>query len=536
MKYVFRFTDNRRLNRGIYLAVNVQVRWITERNVIFPDWRRKMRKIQHQTVWFPLYIVFLLVLSGNALAQNKDQTDIGIRNAIIRELSTDKAINEHLIDVSVDNGIVTFSGKIDNLLSKDRLEKNCFGIVGVRGIVNHVDVQPVLRSAGEIRNDLNAALFGDILIKLEDLTYKVRKDTVILNGSVPTIAEKRQAAEVAKGVKGVSYLKNDIFVVPKEKRSDKEIREEITGLLESDPFVYEKTIKISVKKGAVRLSGTVGSYGEKIFAGLDTYVSGATAIDDDNLKIELQETNPLRNDGKYVIKPDNVIISDIKNLLKRNLRTAPYDISVKMDKSTVTLGGTVGTIRAKKQAMKTALNFSGVYQVKNNIKVRPGKIISDNELERIIKQDLKRDPILERHDFTVYVRNAKAFIYGYVDNIYERMHVSQIVEKVPGVASIGNGTEVLQSQLPWTHFSDALIRENIMNEYRSLYLIDLSDLNITVDDGVATVTGNIESTAELHEIIKHALDAGAKMVVTRLLFNGMEQYGAYDYRDRYDFD
>lgn len=485
-----------------------------------------------------LFATILLIFANDSLLSSPTAaiSDLEISRAIRSDLSNEDAVAEHLIDVKVDDGFVTLSGRVDNLLSKDRAENLCYTVRGVRGIVNRIEVVPVKRSRMDIRNDVNSALIQDPVTEFLELRTEVSGDTVTLNGTVESIAEKQLADGVVKGVKGVGYIENKITVIPEQKRSDREIREEVRGVLETDLFVYNKMVKVKVKKGVVMLSGTVGSYAEKIFARLDAYVPGAVAVIDEDLKVELWAKDPLRREAKLVIQPDNKIVGDLNRLFARDPRTAPFDIRPTMDSGVVMLEGTVRTLQAKHQAEETALNLVGVYRVDNRIKVRPSSYPGDRELERYIRENLQRDPIVERHTFKINVRNGKAYIYGSVDNGFEKRHISSIIEKIPGIITVANYAAVRDSDKPWLPVNDAVIRARILEEYQYHWMIDPGDLTVKVKDGVATISGGIESNMELRAIVENAFDAGAKMVVTRLLFRGMKKYGAYDYRGRYQFD
>jgi osmotically-inducible protein OsmY len=478
-----------------------------------------------------LSAVVLFVIGIQLYSRAETYSDKEINRAITTGLSTDKAVDAHLVDVSVDNGFVTLSGSVANLLSKDRAERICMSLNGVRGIMNELHVVPVHRKPGEIRKDVNRALSEDPVTERQELSLSVQHDTVILKGYAHSISEKMLVAETVKGIRGVSCLVNMIEVRPAEPPGDEEIRREVEGLLDSDPFVYAKMITVAVSAGMVQLTGTVGSFSEKMFARLDCYVPGAKAVRDTGLTVKFWAGDPLRREGKLVIKSDSTIVRELKELFEQDPLVLPYRVSVSMDHGTVTLRGKVGTLRAKRQAEESALHLVGVYSVKNEIKVRPTTTVADTIIKSIITMDLQRDPIVGRHALKVVVRNAKAYLYGAVDNLYEQRHATRIVEKIPGIVAVANLTEIRENRMPWLHLNDELIKENILREYHFAFLIDPLDLTVEVRDGVATISGSIESALELDAIIRHAFDSGAKMVVTQLLFNGRKEYGAYDYRN-----
>lgn len=478
----------------------------------------------------------MLLNSNSSLCKPAAVTDSVIYLTVVSDLSHNEAVEGHLIDVTVDSGFVTLTGKVDNLLGKDRAERLCYTIRGVRGIINRIEVIPVKRSVSELRGDISRALILDPVTESLDLTCNISHDTVFLGGTVQSIVQKQLADETVKGIKGVSHIENNITVVPVSIRSEREIKKEIKGLLKSDPFIYDKMIKVAVHKGVVRLSGTVGSIAEKLYARINAYVPGAVAVIDSGITVKLWAKDPLRRKGKLVIKPDEAIVEEMGALFKRDPRISPSDIRIAMKKGNVMLKGTVENLNTKRQAEETALNLIGVYHVENNIKVRPEEYLGDGEMEKRIAEKVRLDPIVDRHELKIIVRNGKAHVYGAVDSRYEKNHVTEIIAKIPGVITVANYASVRNDDLPWTPENDSIIRANITDEYLSQFIVDLSDLSISVKDGIATVTGDIESMKELRAIVENAFDGGAKMVVTRLMFNGMKKYGVYDYRGNYTFN
>jgi osmotically-inducible protein OsmY len=440
-------------------------------------------------------------------------SDEGISREIRMELTSDDAIAEHYIDVTVKDGYVTLSGSVDNLLSKDRAARVCGSIRGVRGITNQLMVLPVKRTEAQLSADVKLLLLQFPINELMKLTSSVQHDTVILGGTAQTLAEKQLAEEVVKGVAGVRMVRNTINVVPPVKRSNREIKEEIEGLLESDPFLKGIRLNVTVKKGTVRLKGEVNNYAEKLFARSDASVDGTIAVIDSGITVKLWGDDTFRRKEPLTVRPDSEIQMVLKTLLGRDPKTFEYSLTNTVKDGIVTLGGTVGTIASRRRAEEIAFSIVGVYRVVNRIRVRPESPLSNTDLEKRLSEVVKRDPIVD------------------VDNRYERNHVERLMEKVPGIVAIANYIGVRDDKRAWVQENDSLIRKRILDRYQYVYLIDPGDLKVSVKDGIATVTGNIESIDEWRAIVGKAFHAGAKVVVTHLLFNGMRLNEVYDHPD-----
>ncbi|MBD3343957.1 MAG: BON domain-containing protein [Chitinivibrionales bacterium] len=493
----------------------------------------RMAKTYHR-IFKRIKILFLLLSIAGLCAvwaqkETLEVTDQNITLAVETDLSTDNAVAAHLIDVETSDGYVTLSGTVDNILAKERAAKLARSIKGVKGVINTITVNPVYRSDIAIRNNVNAVLLFDKATESYEITVSVDTGKVFLDGTVQSLAERKIAEKAAKSVTGVVAVENNIDVVPTEKRSDKDIKAEIVRKLELDPYVYEEMIDVKVDDGEVVLSGTVGSLAEKGFAYNDAAILGVKTIDDRKLVVKLWANDPLRRKGKLVVKPEDDLAGHVEAILNHDPRVSDYDIDVSVDGSTIILDGVVDNLNSALRARQDALNVVGVYRVINRLRVRPEKLLSSSEIEENAEYILKWDPVVERHEISVTLRNAKAYLEGKVDSRYEKMHAEEIVSRIPGVVNIENLIAVREK--PWVYINDDVLESNIQQEFRFNWFVDEEDLKVEAMDGVATVTGDIESKRELYAIVDNAFDAGAKMVKTRLEFNGIPDYMVFHYRD-----
>ncbi len=193
----------------------------------------------------------------------QDLEDQDITVAVEYNLVNDPSVPSHLIDVQTQNGIVILSGSVDNILAKDRAIRNAEIIKGVRSVIDKISVQPVYREDQEIQQDLDRAFLLNPATENYEIDMQVMDGTAYLRGTVDSWAEKRLAERVAKGVKGIKNIENEIEVEYKISRPDTEIKADIERQLEIDPYVDDAFIDVRVTEGAVKLSGTVGSASEK---------------------------------------------------------------------------------------------------------------------------------------------------------------------------------------------------------------------------------------------------------------------------------
>jgi osmotically-inducible protein OsmY len=272
-------------------------------------------------------------------------------------------------------------------------------------------------------------------------------------------------------------------------------------------------IDVEVRNGDVILSGSVGTSAEKRFARSDAWVNGVQSVDGSGIEVKWWLSDELKRKSKVSIKSDDEIEAAVKSALVYDPRVLSLNVEVDSDGRVVTLGGTVDNLKARNAAEEDAKNTIGVVWVENNIKVRPPAVPDDETLERLVTDALLLDPIVERHDFTVVARNGKVYLYGYVDSFYEKLHAGDVVSRLIGVVEIENNISV---HYPYRYKIDSAIEEDIENEFFWSLFVDGDDITVSVEDGVATVSGIVDDWKEYKAVIDNAFEGGAKRVRNNL--------------------
>jgi osmotically-inducible protein OsmY len=103
------------------------------------------------------------------------------------------------------------------------------------------------------------------------------------------------------------------------------------------------------------------------------------------------------------------------------------------------------------------------------------------------------------------------------DSAYERLHAKSVISRLPAVGFSENKLDVRRS---WALKTDGGIRRDIVTRLWSDRLIVARSIDVTVEDGVATLTGTVDTWTELLDAISKALDAGATKVRDRLKLEG----------------
>jgi len=362
-----------------------------------------------------------------------------------------------------------------------------------------------------------------------EISVSVENGIATLTGTVESRAEKQLAGRVAKAVKGIKELKNEIRVNYTPNRSDEEIKRDIEGRLKWDVYVDDILIDVSVTDGKVVLSGIVGSAAEKTQAIQDIWVAGVRSVDATGLEVKWWTRDEMRKKQPFVPKPDEEIKTAVEDAFLYDPRVASFKVDVDVDMGLVTLSGVVDSLIAKRSAEMDAHHTAGVQWVENRLKVRLAEPRPDDRIEEDVRNALQRNSLLDRYKFTVSVMNQTAYLYGTVDSIFEKILAKDVASRVVGVTEVANYITVSHV---WEWKSDAEIKANVESELFWSPYVDSEDITVKVTDGDVTLEGVATDWAEADAAVGNAFEGGARSVRARLdLADGSEytRYYAHDY-------
>ncbi len=488
----------------------------------------------------------LLWAAPSAAAEAVDLGDEGITMAVENELFYDKAVDQDRIDVVTVDGIVTLSGTTRNILAKERAARLAETVRGVRSVVNRIEVAPpVVRDDVEVLRDIETALLMDPAAESYEVIPAVQDGSVTLTGSVQSWQEKRLAGRVARGVRGVTEVRNEITVEYEMDRPDGEILTEVQGALRWDAYVDHALIDVTVDNGQVVLAGTVGSAAEKRRAEADAWVVGTTQVDATGLEVAYWARDPLLRGDKYEDVTDREIEAAIRDALLYHPRVYSFDLSITVENGIATLRGVVNNISARRAAGDVARRTVGVRAVQNRIKVRPSTP-TDEEIAERIRNALLRDPILERYEVDVSVEDGVVTLRGTVDSTAEKSAADKVSAGIYGARSVRNRLRVEREDPPifqpyldelyvydaeWFRYdppptmtTDGLIAEQIRSEFFWSPFVNSDNVFVSVNNGTAYLTGNVESALERDSAIENAYEGGAVDVKTKITIGGGIDY------------
>jgi len=212
-----------------------------------------------------------------------------------------------------------------------------------------------------IRQKIESQLTHDPSVKFEqcELDIDVDNGIVSLSGSVPSVAAKRLAFQLAKGTDGVEKVEDRILVNPPMPMGDREILAHIRQAFLQEKNIELENIDIQTDPlGRVTLRGHVHSLIQKrLCEVLCWWVPGVSSVDN------LIEVRPQEFDNDDELK-DNIV-----TILEKDGLVDPRKFKVTAKNGCVTLRGQADSETERDAAARDCWYTYGVREVINEIEI-----------------------------------------------------------------------------------------------------------------------------------------------------------------------
>ena len=217
-----------------------------------------------------------------------------------------------------------------------------------------------MRSDEEIKKIVEDELRWAPDLDADNIAVTVKDGVVTLAGFVHSYLDKMTAERVVKTVAGVAGIANDIEVrLPTvDERPDPEIARDAVAAIRNQLPALADQIKVIVKEGEITLEGSVPWYYQKDAA--EVAVRGIRGVKDVHNLIRL---TPAADPADLKEK--------IQEAFRRNAELDAESITIEVDRSVVTLKGTVRSWVERDEAERVAWSAPGITKVNNEIMVRP---------------------------------------------------------------------------------------------------------------------------------------------------------------------
>ncbi|MDQ8187131.1 BON domain-containing protein [Pelagicoccus sp. SDUM812002] len=486
-----------------------------------------------------------------ASGEQEPLPDTEITRAVEEEILFDDAVPYNDIDVFTVGGVVSLEGETESALAKQRATLLAETVRGVRAVTNRINViRDAALTPERIESSVKDALLYDPVADAYEILVTAEKDgSVELTGNVDSWHESQLAEQVALGVKGVTSVENNIVIAYKLERPDAEVEREIESMLAWNTLVDEALIDVSVIDEVAHLSGVVGSSAEKRQAKSIAWVGGIDQVDTSELRVESWFKDSDLRERKSVNNSDSDIAEAIDHAMAYDPRVISAKVNPMVNDAWVTLRGAVDNVLSKEAAESIARNTLGVTGVNNMIKIRSSDPVDSEILAKVVDAKLDRDPWVSTGSVEATAKNGVVRLTGIVDTIFEKARAETLAQSARGTKEIKNYVKVMDQDsvvvydpylwgyapTPWSYYDqtstprtdifasstdDKRTAKEIADEiYWSPY-VSLEDVTIAVNDGVATLVGEVETQKEKDAATENAIEGGARSVINQIVVSG----------------
>jgi osmotically-inducible protein OsmY len=187
-----------------------------------------------------------------------NETDVQLRDEVMRQLDLDPEIDASRIGVAAGNGIVALTGYVDSYSARVAAERAARAVEGVRAVANDIEVRLEFeRTDTQIATDAAHALrvSGTVPHGVQAL---VHDSCVTLIGEVDGLFQKIEAEKAMCHVQGVRAVLNHIRIRPRALEHD--VRHRIVQALHRSADVDARHVTVAVSGDTALLTGTVSTW------------------------------------------------------------------------------------------------------------------------------------------------------------------------------------------------------------------------------------------------------------------------------------
>jgi osmotically-inducible protein OsmY len=189
---------------------------------------------------------------------------------------------------------------------------------------------------------------------------------------------------------------------------------------------------------------------------------------------------------------DEALALSVKDELFWDPKVDSEEIAVSADDGTITLRGTVGSFRQKRDAKKAAERVQGVVYVENDLTVRilTKSRRADADLRGDVLQALLLDSLIPT-TVDAKVEDGYVTLSGSVDWQYQGDEATFVAGNILGVTGVDNEVLVGGAGRTISGVSDA-----IQKAFKRDAKIDADNLTVAASNGTVTLSGSVRSWSE----------------------------------------
>lgn len=192
-------------------------------------------------------------------------SDSNISQAVNRSLRFDPIVfhSADAIKVKVEDSTVTLKGTVPRLVTKRKAERLASDVIGVRRVVNELDVQwPEDRPSDiEMIKYVQDAIRRSPYLERREVRVHCKSAHVSIFGIVESKLEKQVAGWLADNVPGVVHVNNRLAIEREwEPKPDEKIQSDLQRKLKFTLTTAAEELDVTVEEGVAIIRGTVDTW------------------------------------------------------------------------------------------------------------------------------------------------------------------------------------------------------------------------------------------------------------------------------------
>jgi osmotically-inducible protein OsmY len=144
----------------------------------------------------------------------EQRTDADIAEAARQALKLDNRVPADRVKVIVSHGWVTLEGTVDYYYQNAAAESQVRYLTGVKGVTNAIEIVPQAATPTDVKTKIEEALRRAAEIDARKINVEIKGGKIILNGTVHSWAERREAEMAAWSAPGVKEVENNLILAP----------------------------------------------------------------------------------------------------------------------------------------------------------------------------------------------------------------------------------------------------------------------------------------------------------------------------------
>jgi osmotically-inducible protein OsmY len=388
-------------------------------------------------------------LAVPSLRTRTTRTSAALENPSVRHdreltLFLERQLAEHdsgeSVTVHVHRDVVLLDGHLPHLLAKKYVEAIAAQTFGVVRVDSRLAVHPPWRMDSAIESDVRRALSLHPALTSTRIHVAVDGAEVTLSGEVDSHFQRAISEEIAAGVRGVKNVIAPLEIAPPHEYDDNQLRERIAKQLERDTRLDTRNVRVRVRSGRVVLIGTMPSERERRIAQNLSAIDGVREVNASALHVRWSRNMP-------PLRPRTLSDQSTLDVITRAIACNAWQnvehLSLRVDRDgTVTIGGEVQSLAAKRAIVDIVSSTLGVTQLIDRLSVLPSPLVDDEILEERVSDILGMNPYLDDETIELRVQDGIVLLVGNVRSPLARTEADRSAAHVAGVRAIDNRLEI----------------------------------------------------------------------------------------------